>query len=82
MSSEARNRRIRDAYANIEDARQELWSVVESEFKPTGIARWSRGGHSQIGIIREVSGDRLKVENGRTGKLLWIHAYDIEGCGS
>ena len=73
------NAKLKRAIRSVQASEEKLGSVMRTDYPVGGRVRWGRGGYTQRGeVIMHGYQDRLKVLNHKTGRELWIHAYDIE----
>lgn len=60
-------------------AERDVQDALAREYPEGAAATWRRNGihHGQVVMVAY---DRLKVRNERTGRELWIYAYDLVGA--
>lgn len=59
-------------------ANRAVADVLKREYPADSPIRWKRGGRVQEGVVVHLCyDDRLKVHNTKTGKSLFICAYDV-----
>jgi hypothetical protein len=51
--------------------------VLKRDYPPETSLKWMRNGLHEGVVIQNGYGDRIKVKNDRTGKELWIYAWNI-----
>ena len=66
---------IEQAYKDIFESQQRLKKAVLSELPENSSVMWSIRGHDQYGYVVRCVGDRVEVENDKTGTRQLMHAY-------
>jgi hypothetical protein len=73
--------RLRAAIARRKAAEANVGRVLREQF-PAGafIAFTGHNGNTLLGRVLDhaVMGDRVKVENARTGRAYWVHAWRLQ----
>ncbi len=51
--------------------------TLRGEYPVKSAVSWRKNGLHNGKVVAHGYGDRIRVQNSRTGKKYWIHAYDI-----
>lgn len=72
-------RRTRLATENLRAAEARLAAAIVADYPVGSQILWDHHGHHQLGRVIGHSGDKIKVNNLRTGRQYWIYSFHIAG---